>query len=302
MVRLALMCCAVLACWLGLAQAGPSASAAAATSSPQVAVSIAPIHALVAEVMHGVAVPTLMIDAGVSPHGFAWKPSQAAALARAEVVFWIGGDFEAPLRSAIATLAPKARVITLSERPEIVRLAQRNARKANSVDPHLWLDPYNAIAIVRLTAAVLSGHDPRHAPRYAANAEAAVRRLEHLAQRLADRLAPIRQRPYVVVHDAYQYLEARYALHNLGAIKGAAEQGREPRHIHRLNRQVADHDVRCVFAERQFDGDGVHGLDSARPLTLAVLDPLGQDLPPGLGLYDAMMLRLTEDIVACLGR
>ena len=61
---------------------------AAGANPPNVAVDIAPVHSLVAQIMAGVGEPDLIIQPGASPHGYSLRPSQARALARADVVFW----------------------------------------------------------------------------------------------------------------------------------------------------------------------------------------------------------------------
>ena len=57
---------------------------------PDVAVDIAPVHSLVARVMEGVGTPDLIVAPGASPHEYSLRPSEAAALQEAELVFWVG--------------------------------------------------------------------------------------------------------------------------------------------------------------------------------------------------------------------
>ena len=58
----------------------------ALADAPKVAADIAPVHALVARVMQGIGAPELIVAANASPHGYAMKPSEAAALEGAPVV------------------------------------------------------------------------------------------------------------------------------------------------------------------------------------------------------------------------
>jgi zinc transport system substrate-binding protein len=99
-----------------------SASAAAAllagTASadvPRVAADIAPVHSLVARVMDGVGIPDLILPPGASPHEYSLRPSEAAALQEADLVFWVGADLTPWLEDAIGTLAEDARVTALLE-------------------------------------------------------------------------------------------------------------------------------------------------------------------------------------------
>ena len=59
---------------------------------PNVSVDIAPLHSLVASVMHGVGVPNLIIPPGSSPHDHQLRPSEAKAMQDANIVFWMGEE------------------------------------------------------------------------------------------------------------------------------------------------------------------------------------------------------------------
>ncbi|MEM7718560.1 MAG: zinc ABC transporter substrate-binding protein [Pseudomonadota bacterium] len=83
--------------------------------APNVAVDIAPLHSLVARVMDGVGTPELVIPPGASPHEYNLRPSEAAALENADVVFWIGEDLTPWLEDAVETLAEDAAVTAVLE-------------------------------------------------------------------------------------------------------------------------------------------------------------------------------------------
>lgn len=82
---------------------------------PSVAVDIAPVHSLVARVMQGVGEPSLIVAPGASPHEYSLRPSEAAALQEADLVFWVSPDLTPWLEGAIETLAGDATVTELLE-------------------------------------------------------------------------------------------------------------------------------------------------------------------------------------------
>lgn len=92
----------------------------------RVAVTIKPIHSLVAGVMEGVGRPSLIIKGAASPHDFALKPSQAAELENANLIFWVGPGLETSLEKPINTLGSKARVAPLAETVGLKKLAPRD--------------------------------------------------------------------------------------------------------------------------------------------------------------------------------
>ena len=85
---------------------------------PNVAVDIAPVHSLVARVMDGVGSPDLIVPAGASPHEYNLRPSEAAALQNADLVFWLGEDLTPWMEGAIETLSTGATVTALLEADE----------------------------------------------------------------------------------------------------------------------------------------------------------------------------------------
>ena len=88
-------------------------SANAAHAEPKVVASIKPVHSLVAAVMEGVAAPDLIVTGAGSPHDYALKPSQASLLEKADLVFWIGHEFEAFLEKPVTTIAEQAKSTAL---------------------------------------------------------------------------------------------------------------------------------------------------------------------------------------------
>jgi zinc transport system substrate-binding protein len=106
--------------------------------TPQVAVDIAPLHSLVARVMDGVGTPDLIVQPGASPHEYSLRPSEAAALQNADLVFWIGPDLTPWLGDTIETLAPDAAVTTLLETDGTIELEFREGAlfEAHEHDEH----------------------------------------------------------------------------------------------------------------------------------------------------------------------
>lgn len=283
---------------------------AAGQAAPDVVVSVKPLHALVAAVMQGVGTPALLLEGNASPHVYALKPSEARRLSGADLVFVVGGGLEAFLDKALARLGQGSRIVRMAEAPDVKRLPLREGglwagddhdhRHAPAAfDPHLWLDPANAIAFADAAAAALADADPAAAATYRANAAAVRERLRKLDEMLADTLAPARGVPYLVFHDAYHYLEDRYGLTPAGSVSIDPERQPGARRVRQLQDRIAKGGVRCLFREPQFSPRLVEAL-AAGGVKVGVLDAYGADLPAGADAYEAMMRRLAEAFRACL--
>lgn len=279
-----------------------------APAAPSVLATIKPVHSLVAEVMAGAGTPELLIQGAQSEHSYALKPSDAEKIGRARIVFEIGPDLETYLTGPLATLARKADIVVLERAPGVRLLTARRGGLWEDGsdggdgprDPHLWLDPRNAVAMTRAIAAALAKADPPHDRLYAANADRAVRSLAALEKELAARLAPLHGRPYLVFHDAYRYFENRFGLTPAGAVTAAPDRPVGPRRVEALRAAILKGQIDCVFREPQFSPRLIETLVEGSRARIGVLDPLGADLTPGPNLYPTLLRNLSGSLHACL--
>ena len=280
-----------------------------AAAAPSVLATIKPVHSLAAAVMQGVGDPVLLIGGALSEHSYALKPSDARKIESANVILEIGPDLETYLTAPLATLGAHAQVVVLERTPGVRLLPARRGgmwedgdeHDHGPADPHIWLDPQNAIAMTRAIAATLAKIDPAHAAAYRANAVREIAALAALDKELGAKLAPVRDKPYLVFHDAYHYFEARYGLRPAGAVTVAPDRPISPRRVESLRDAVAAGRVVCIFREPQFSPKLIETLDEGTPVRVGVLDPLGADRTPGPGLYPALLRTLAQSLTECLG-
>ncbi len=274
-------------------------------------VTIKPVHGLVAAVMSGVGRPTLLLRGGASPHALSLRPSDARILERANVILWIGGELETFLARPLAALGRQARVVALiDEAPTLLATRKGGAREAHEpaegpppaggVDPHIWLDPSNAKAIVEAAVTVLAAADPSNRGRYRENGDEVSGRIDALDDELQSLLAPVRDVPFVVFHDAYQYLERHYGLNAVASITLTPDQKPGVRRVSEIRRKIEEAGVRCVFTEPQFEPALARTILAGTGARTAVLDPLGTEIPPGPDAYFTLMRRLAQALSDCL--
>lgn len=278
-----------------------------AWAAPKVLVSIKPIHSLAAAVMDGVGAPDLLIGGAASVHSYAFKPSDARKVAMADVIFIVGPDLETYLQPSLKGLS-HAKVVALETAPGVVRLPARHGgvwaddgdHDHGPTDPHLWLDPANAIAMTQTIEKTLSAADPAHAQRYRANAVREIALIKQTDDGIRATVARVRGKPYLVFHDAYQYFERRYGLKPAGAITVAPDRPVGPRRIVELRALVARRWAVCLFREPQFPPKLVDTVRENSSIRIGVLDPLGADQSPGPAQYPTILRALAQSLAHCL--
>jgi zinc transport system substrate-binding protein len=255
----------------------------------------------------------LLVTGGASPHDYSLRPSDARAIAEADIVFWIGPDLESFLVRPLKNAQRKVRNIALIEAPDVTVLPLRtggvweahlhdehsHGHKADH-DAHIWLNPVNAIAMTRRMVAVLGEVDPDHKADYERNGAALMERLNQFDQQLALKLAPLKGQPYVVFHDAYQYFERRYGLNAVGSVVLDPEQRPGAKRVAEIQARIRERGVRCVFSEPQFQPALVQTVIAGSQAQPGILDPLGAGIPPGPEAYFQLLDGLVDALRDCL--
>jgi len=294
-------------------------SGTAWADTPNVAADIAPVHSLAARVMEGVGKPDLIMRPGASPHHYALRPSEAAALERAGVILYTGGGLTPWLTDAVGTLAGDARVIELTALPGTVLLPFReglafvgdegdhdhdhdhsHGDEGAEIDPHAWLEPENAKLWMTAIAGALAEADQENAALYLANAAEGQAEIDAAVERIAAKLAPLRGRPFIVFHDAYQYFEAHFGMTAAGSISLGDASDPGAARIAALRGRIAELGVGCVFAEPQFDPGLVETVTEGTGAVMAVIDPQGAAITPGPAHYTLMLEAIADGIEGCL--
>ncbi len=310
-----------------------------AMAAPNVVVSIKPIHSLVAAIMQGVAEPKLIVDGGASPHTYSLKPSNARAIESADVVFWVGDGLEKFLEKPLQSLAGKATVVELDDAQGIEKLPFReggpfeahdhgddeghdHAEKAGhdhshegeqkhdhehaddhdhgEFDMHLWLDPANAKAMAVEIEKTLMTADPANAQAYQDNTKKLVDNLDALDKEISATVAPIKDKPFIVFHDAYQYFEHRYGVKTAGSITVSPENIPGADRIKQIHAKVKELNATCVFAEPQFEPKLVNVVIEGTNAKSATLDPEAGTLEAGPDLYFKLMRGIATSLKDCL--
>ena len=281
--------------------------------APNVATDISPVHGLVSRVMDGVGSPALVMPPSASVHSHDLRPSEAAALEEAAVVFWIGEELSPWLLRPVQTLASDAVVVTLLEVEGTNLLPFREAEGFDGeddhgqdgdhghggIDPHAWLDPENARLWLDAIAETLAAADPANAAAYRDNAAAGRDEIAEAVEAVAVQLAEADAIRYAVFHDAYQYFEERFGLHPVAAVTLGDAAAPGPARIADVQGQLLESGTDCFLIEPNQSTSLVEIFSDAGTLRRIEIDPLGTRVPAGPNHYPALLASLAGTFAAC---
>lgn len=227
-----------------------------------VAVAFYPIEEIVRSVGGNDVEIVTLVPRGDEAHEFDPAAKQVARLEEADVVFYLGSDFQPSLERVIDSLPGSVQRVDL-----LAGLALLEGD--DGVDPHVWLDPRNMQAMARQIADVIG-----------ADATSYVGDLGILHDEFTSAFAEC-DAPYLITtHEAFAYLADAYGLTHL-AIAGVSP-GDEPsaRSLEDVVEFARAHDVATIFYETSLPSDladTVANEIGARTAPLATVESPTQD-------------------------
>jgi zinc/manganese transport system substrate-binding protein len=189
----------------------------------------------------------VLVPADADPHDYEPRPSDAVALAEADLVIRSGGDLDEWLGDLIDNAGGDALEVTLLDSVRSIEGGH------DEVDPHWWQDPRNAILAVGAVRDALAEADPGGRRAYERNATAYERRLRELDADIERCMArvPREKRKLVTTHDALGYFAERYDLEVIGAVIPSLSTQAQPaaRDVDALVEQIEEEGVEAIFPE-----------------------------------------------------
>ena len=158
----------------------------------------------------------------------------------------------------------------------------------------------NAKKWVDAIAHELEEVDPGNKKKYESNARNMKARIDALHKELARSLAPVKGAPYIVFHDAYQYMEKRYGLTPIGSVTLSPEKKPGSARLVAIRKKIRDTKSICVFTEPQFQPRLVNVIMEGTGAGTGVLDPLGTGIPAGEDAYFTLMRNMAKSLRTCL--
>ena len=224
----------------------------------QVVTTVSPVTNIVQNVGGELVTVTGIVPEGANSHTFEPAPSDARAMAEADVVFMNGLHLEEPTRElAEANVADGVEIVELGSMtidPDEYIYDFSFPREAGDPNPHLWTNPPYAKRYAEIVKDKLSELDPDGADLYQQNYEAFAERLDELdaAVREATDTVPPENRKLLTYHDSFPYFAREYGWDVIGAIQPSDFAEPTAQDVANLIDQVRSEQVPAIFGSEVF--------------------------------------------------
>lgn len=231
-----------------------------------------------------------LIPPGVSEHIYEPTPAQVEMLSKSRLLVLNGVGLEFWADKAIGAVSnPSLLVVRTAEGLSILASPDKDEAQG---DPHVWLDPLDAIHQVEAIRDALIKADPEGADTYRRNAASYVEQLNQLDAYIKQKVAGFSSKDFIAFHAAWGYFAKRYGLREAAVIERSPGREPSPAEIANIVQKAKAIKAKVIFAEYQFPtkaADVIAAESGARVLTL---DPLG--IPPDYNYVSTLRYDVDE--------
>lgn len=210
---------------------------------------------------------TNLVPAGTEAHDWEPGPRDLAGLEQADVFLYNSDDMEHWVDSLEDQL----------EKKEILVVETADGLEDDADDPHVWLNPANALIQMQRICDAFCEKDSANADTYRQNLEEAAEKIRTLDEKYRSALAGVSHRELVVTHGAYGYLANAYGLSQL-AIEGMqGTSDPSPAQMAKMIEEIKEKGIGCIFYEADGESKIAESIAKECSIMTAPLNPFEGD-------------------------
>lgn len=183
----------------------------------------------------------VLIPSGMEAHD--WEPSakDMVNLSKADVFIYSGKNME-PWAEKVIESAENSDLKVIEASKGIKTIENKTA-----TDPHVWLNPQNAIIELENITKGLAEKDPENAEYYQENFRKIKAEIEGLDQNFRDALAGFKNKDILVTHGAFGYLCDTYGLKQYPIEGMAGGSDPSPASLKSVIDYIRDNEIKAIF-------------------------------------------------------
>lgn len=274
---------------------------------PVIVTNFYPVQWLASQLVGDRAEVISLTPPGTEPHDLALTADALKALGRADVVLYLGDDFQPDVERAVGDLdgstaavdllgAPGVDLIEVEDSGEDAHAHDHAHDHAHEKDPHVWLSPVEMEAMGNAAAATITAAVPDLAGQVGDALPKLRTTLADLDADYRSGLANCASRILVTSHAAFGYLANEYDLEQVPIAGLSPEDEPDPQTLQSIVDVVNQRDVGTVFFEDALPDDLARTVADETGAELSLLSALefdpGTSLAPGEDYVTVMRANL----------
>ncbi|TCS83101.1 metal ABC transporter substrate-binding protein [Tepidibacillus fermentans] len=249
---------------------------------------------------------TNMIPAGTEPHDFEPTPKQIAQLQKADLFVYNGTGFDQWAKKIVENNQGKMTVVNSTEGIRLLTLneEEKNHKNGGGADPHVWLNPMNAMIQAEKIKDGLIKVDPSHKDTYTKNYEQLRESFIQLDKTYQYKLKDAKAREIFVSHAAFGYLADRYQLKQVAIAGLTPSDEPSPKELAEIVNEGKKMNIKYILFEPLVESKYATTIMNeigAKPLTLNPIETLTKEEIEKGEDYFSMMNKNLEVLQIALG-
>ncbi len=193
---------------------------------------------------------TIMVQPGASPHTYEPKASQMKSISKADIYFSIGVEFEKVWLKKFYNQNRKMKIVDLTKGVKKFPIS-KNSKGANSLDPHIWLNPENVKIIAKNIYQALIEEDKENRDYYYKNYQKFLKKISLTDKKIREILKNVKKSSkFMVFHPAWGYFARAYNLQQI-AIEQEGKNPK-PKQVTNLIKEAKREKVKAIFTAPEF--------------------------------------------------
>ena len=218
------------------------------------------------------------------------------------MIFYVSDDLENNLPAALAKVKTTPKIVQLIQSKNIQPLTFQNRKNKENIDPHIWLNPENAIGIAIEIADTLSALYPTGSDAYKKNLEQFKVDVRNMDKANKMELLKVRPKSFVMDLNSTIYFEDYYHMPSAGAIRYDLDYEFTFKEIDAINDMIKREKVVCVLGSYQERSGLAFQVAGNNKVKFILIDIIGGEINYNQNGYTKMMTGLVSDLVKCVGK
>jgi zinc transport system substrate-binding protein len=270
------------------------------TKKPVIVTSINPIYQIVLAITQDKINTKLIINPNYSEHDYQFRKSDVELISKADLIFYASDELETKFLKLIESRNKENQAFELANVDGIKILSRRD--NVNKIDPHIWLNPQNAILIAEFVTKNLVEIDATNSPKYQNNLKKFKQEVMLSVKNVKTHLSKIDSNSaYIFYHDGYQYFENYFAIKPAKIVSYNHSSELTINKMKEIDDVIKKGSVKCIFGEPQDERNSAMRLAQNYKVKFAILDLIGLKENIGVGNgYSQLLKNMADDMVTCL--